>query len=139
VNFDHRKVRQAGAIAVRRADKRHEVCLVRKRSGKGWGIPKGIIEPRHTIEDTALKETWEEAGLKGRLVGEALGAYEAEKGGNTFSVVIFLMEVLEEHDEWPEADWRERRWTSFRKADALLEDHPVRPLLDRARDALDDR
>ena len=49
------------------------------------------------------------------------------------------MEVLAQSDEWPEWDWRERRWVSFRKAEALLADHPVRPMLERARALLDKR
>ena len=135
-----RAVRQAGTIAIRHKRKRWQLCLVRKRSGKRWGIPKGLIEPGHTLKETALKETWEEAGLRGRLVGRALGVYEFEKwGGTPIEVTVFLMEVLAQSDEWPEWDWRERKWVSFRKAQALLEDHPVQPMLERARARLGKR
>ena len=115
------------------------MCLVRKRNGKGWGIPTGIIEPRHTRKETALKEVWEEAGLKGRLVGKPLGTYEFDKWGDSFNVVIFLMAVRNQSDEWPESGWRERKWVSFRKANALLEDHPAQPMLELARAALNKR
>jgi phosphohistidine phosphatase len=136
----HGGVRQAGTIAVRRKNKQWELCLIRKRSGKRWGIPKGLIEPRHTLKETAVKETWEEAGLRGRLVGRSLGDYEFEKwGGTPITVTVFLMEVLAQSDEWPEWDWRDRRWVSFRKAAALLEEHPARPLLKRALDVLNGR
>jgi 8-oxo-dGTP pyrophosphatase MutT (NUDIX family) len=139
VNLKPRQVRQAGAIPVRRTKKRSEVCLLRKQNVQHWNIPKGTIEFRHTARETALKETWEEAGLKGRLVGQALGTFEFEKWGDVYTVEIFLMEVHEEYDEWPESNVRERRWTSFRQAKALLEDHPAGPLLDRALDVLDRR
>jgi phosphohistidine phosphatase len=132
-------VRQAGTIAIRRKHKRWELCLVRKRSGKRWGIPKGLIEPGHTLKETALKETWEEAGLHGRIIGKPLGVYEFEKWGAAITVTVFLMEALEQSDDWPESGWRQRRWTSFRKAEALLEDSPVRPLLERATEVLDGR
>ena len=139
----HRKnlsVPQAGTIAVRHKNKRWEVCLVRKRSSNRWGIPKGLIESGHTLKATALKETWEEAGLRGRLIGASLGDYEFEKwGGTPISVKVFLMEALAQSDDWPEAEWRERRWASFRKAESLLAKHPVRPLLNRARRMLDGR
>ena len=135
-----RAVRQAATIPIRRKNRRWELCLVRKRSGKRWGIPKGLIERGHTLRETALKETWEEAGLRGRLVGRALGVYEFEKwAGTRIEVTVFLMEVLAQSDEWPEWDWRERRWASFRKAEGLLEDHPARPMLERARQILDKR
>ena len=123
---------QAAAIAVRRNGEAFEVCLIRKRKSKTWGIPKGLVDPGDTHEETALNEAWEEAGLKGRLIGDAVGTYEYEKFSTTFAVAVYLMEVLEQHAEWQEAGFRERRWTSFSEAASLLIDHPVRPLLDRA-------
>jgi phosphohistidine phosphatase len=127
---------QAAAIAIRRNGDTFEVCLIRKRRSKSWGIPKGLVDPGDTHEETALNEAWEEAGIKGRLLGDAVGTYEYEKWYTTFVVAVYVMEVLEEHDEWQEADIRERRWTSFGEAASLLINHPVRPLLDRAEDAL---
>lgn len=123
---------QAAAIPVRRNGKTFEVCLIRKRGSKTWGIPKGLVDPGDTHEETALNEALEEAGLKGRLIGDAVGIYEYEKWNSTFAVAVYLMEVLEQHDEWQEAGLRERRWTSFGEAASLLRGHPVRPLLDRA-------
>jgi hypothetical protein len=46
------------------------------------------------------------------------------------------MEVLKQHPTWQEADFRERRWTSFSEAAALLAAHPVRVFLDRAKGLL---
>ena len=123
---------QAAAIAVRRNGDAFEVCLIRKKKSKTWGIPKGLVDPGDTHEETVLNEAWEEAGLKGRLIGDPVGTYEYEKWNTTFAVVVYLIEVLEENADWQEASFRERRWTSFREAASLLRNHPVRPLLDRA-------
>ena len=130
---DSRTHQQAAAIAVRRNGEALEVCLIRKRKFEVWGIPKGIVDPGDTHEQTALNEAWEEAGLKGRLLGDAIGTYEYEKWNRTFVVAVYVMEVLEQLDDWQEARIRERRWTSFAEAASLLVDHPVRPLLDRAK------
>jgi phosphohistidine phosphatase len=97
-----------------------------------WGIPKGMIDPGDTLEQTALKEAWEEAGIKGRLM-EAIGTYDHCKWGSTYVVTVYLMEILEQDEDWPEAGFRERRWTSFEEAALMLADHPVHPLLARAR------
>jgi len=43
------------------------------------------------------------------------------------------MGVLEQHARWQEADFRERRWTTFAEAASLLSEHPVHTFLDRAR------
>jgi len=124
---------QAAAIAVRRKGDGLEVCLIRRKGSSSWGIPKGIIDPGETQEDTVLNEAWEEAGLKGRLLGGAIGTYEYEKWQTIFVVAVYVMEVLEQSADWQEAGIRERRWTSFDEAAVLLLDHPVRALLNRAR------
>ncbi len=97
-----------------------------------WGIPKGLVDPGDTPEETALNEAWEEAGLTGRLIGDVVGTYEYAKWNTTFAVAVYLMEVLEQHSEYQEAGFRERRWTSLGEAASLLANHPVRPLLDLA-------
>ena len=133
VSMKNRRTQQAGAIAIRRNGHALEVCLIRKKGSKKWGIPKGMVEPRDTYEQTALSEAWEEAGLKGKLLGGAVGTYEYEKWDTAFVVTVYAMEVLEQHDKWQEAGIRKRRWASFAKATSLLRDHPALPLLDRVR------
>ena len=124
---------QAAAIAVRWKHDDLEVCLIRKMGSRNWGVPKGLVDPGDTHEETALKEAWEEAGISGRLIGSSLGTYQYEKWDATFEVTLYLMEVLEQHARWQEAGFRERRWTSFGEAASLLSAHPVHAFLDRAR------
>jgi phosphohistidine phosphatase len=128
-----RAPQQAAAIAVRRVAGSFEICLITRTESKGWGIPKGLIDPGDTAKETALNEAWEEAGLKGRIVGNAIGTYEYVKWHTTLVVAVYVMEVLEEHGDWLEAGVRQRRWTSFAQAASLLVDHPIRLLLDRAK------
>ena len=124
---------QAAVIPVRQHGEALEVCLITKKGTQNWGVPKGMIDPGDTPEETALIEAWEEAGLKGRLLGDAVGSYEYGKWKTTFVVVVYVMEVLEEHAEWQESGIRERGWASFDVAASLLKEHPVRSLLDRAK------
>jgi len=91
------------------------------------------MEPGDTPEKTALKEAWEEAGLKGRLIGDSVGSYEYSKWSGSFTVAVFVMEVLEQAPDWPEAILREHRWAPWDEAASLLASHPVRPLLEQAR------
>ena len=126
------KPQQAAAIPVRRRGSDLQVCLIRKRLTGSWGIPKGTVDSGETHASTALNEAWEEAGIRGRLIGDALGTYKYEKLGRALTVMVFAMEVLEHHKDWIEAGIRERRWVSFEEANALLVEHPAHSFLSRA-------
>jgi 8-oxo-dGTP pyrophosphatase MutT (NUDIX family) len=123
---------QAAAIPIRRRGVDLQVCLIRRRLAGSWGIPKGTVDEGETHESTALNEAWEEAGLRGRLVGEALGTYKYEKYGRWLTVMLFVMEVLEHYKDWDEAGIRERRWVSLEEAEMLLVEHPALSFLSRA-------
>ena len=123
---------QAAAIPVRRLGRNLQVCVIRRRGGGSWGIPKGLVEPGDSHEHTALNEAWEEAGIRGRLLGSAIGTYKYKKWSTRLTVAVYVMEVLSQHGTWDEAEFRERMWTPFSEAGVLLADHPVAPLLGRA-------
>jgi phosphohistidine phosphatase len=106
-------VRQAAAIPTLS----NRVCLVTNRSGKRWVIPKGVIDPGQTAEETALQEAWEEAGLVGVLKPQPVGSYVYEKWGNTCLVTVFFMQVTRVATQWPEQESRQREWLEL--ADAL--------------------
>lgn len=121
---------QAAAIPWRRSGGMSvEVCLIRRRHKPNWGIPKGYIE-RQSWREAALNEAYEEAGLRGQLIGDSIGTYLHKKGVVILTVVVFAMEVLEELPDWPEMRWRERRWCSLEEASERLAKHPARRLLD---------
>ena len=128
---------QAGVIPFRRKRDAVEICLIRSKGQRKWKIPKGFVDPGETPRQAALKEAREEAGLHGRLLGEALGTYKYSKWGVTLTVAVFLMEVTAEEDDWEEARVRQRSWTSLRAAIAALKRHPVQKLLDEATEKLE--
>src|ERR1700678_2229145 len=102
-------LRQAAAIPIRAG----QVCLVSSRSGKRWVVPKGCLEPGKTAGEIALQESWEEAGLTGVLSTEPVGSYIYEKAGLTCHVVVFLLQVTQVVDDFPEREVRERVWVNF--------------------------
>jgi 8-oxo-dGTP pyrophosphatase MutT (NUDIX family) len=118
-------IRQAAAIPV----KAGQVCLVTSRSGKRWVIPKGCMEPGKTAGEIALQEAWEEAGLVGVLAPEPLGTYFYEKAGFTCLVTVFLLQVTDAVDVYPEHDQRERSWVTFSQALRRIEDPGLRELI----------
>ena len=76
---------QAAAIAYRRSGGTVQLCLIRRKdTQKRWGIPKGVIDPGDTPEETAVNESWEEAGLVARAIGDTIGTYKYDKWNSTF-------------------------------------------------------
>jgi 8-oxo-dGTP pyrophosphatase MutT (NUDIX family) len=118
-------LRQAAAIPVRSG----RVCLVLSSSGKRWVVPKGRIEDGQTAGETALQEAWEEAGLVGSLRPEPVGSYRYRKCGIIHHVTVFLMQVTEVTDVWPESRLRLRRWLRPDSALARVEEPSLRKLL----------
>ena len=108
---------QAAALPVRNG----RVCLVTSSNGKRWVIPKGLIEPGQTAREAALQEAWEEAGLVGRLQPEPVGTFLYDKWCGTCHVTVFLMDVTEIAQDWPESDLRQRSWLSVAGALARLD------------------
>ena len=71
--------------------------------GKGsWQIPGGYVEADEDIAEAVLRECWEEAGIKARVV-DVLGFRHAIGGGiggpSTNIYVVFRLEAEEGNDE----------------------------------------
>ena len=57
----------AGGVVFRRAEGQLQIQLITDRYGK-MSFAKGKQEPGETVEETALREIWEETGVTGRIV-----------------------------------------------------------------------
>jgi 8-oxo-dGTP pyrophosphatase MutT (NUDIX family) len=118
-------VRQAAAIPVLGG----QVCLISSRSGKRWIIPKGCLEPGKTACEIALQEAWEEAGVVGLLQGDPVGSYFYEKDTRKHHVLVFVMQVTQVADCWPERNWRQRKWLNFHLASLRVEEYGLHELI----------
>jgi|ERR1700677_2479695 len=108
------------------------ICLITSRSGKRWVVPKGRLEPNKTLEQIALQEAWEEAGLVGYLEDQAVGSYQYRKAGCLFHVTVYLMQVTEMAKHWPEVGLRQRIWVSEDKAHKRVDPAGLRDVLRKA-------
>lgn len=119
-------LQQAAAIPVHHG----RICLVTSRSGKRWVVPKGCLEEGKSTREIALQEAWEEAGLVGALQPEPIGSYLYDKNGLTCHVVVYVLQVTEISDEWPESTLRERRWVVAADAAELIEERGLCELVE---------
>jgi phosphohistidine phosphatase len=89
--------------------------MVTSTSRKRWVIPKGVKEPHLSLKKSAIKEAWEEAGIRGKVSRPAIGTYSYRKWGGTCTVEVFAMEVSKVVRNWEES-FRDREWLSRREA-----------------------
>lgn len=98
------------------------ILMISSRTGKGYSFPKGGWEEDESVEMAALRETVEEAGVRGGLELPLIGTFafqsgKPEKQGGTQKghclAYMFAMNVYEELETWPEAEQRQRCWVIF--------------------------
>jgi ADP-ribose pyrophosphatase YjhB (NUDIX family) len=76
----------------------HEILLIRRKDNDTWAMPGGIAEIGYTLPETALKELWEEAGLRGRVTRQ-LGTFDGPLWGSRSPVHLINMVFQVECDE----------------------------------------
>ncbi|KAF5750288.1 nudix hydrolase 16 mitochondrial-like isoform X1 [Tripterygium wilfordii] len=100
-----------------------EVLMINSASRPGLLFPKGGWENDETVEEAALREAVEEAGVRGDLM-HFLGHYlfKSKTLQDEFSpeglckAAMFALLVKEELDSWPEQSTRQRTWLTIPEA-----------------------
>jgi 8-oxo-dGTP pyrophosphatase MutT (NUDIX family) len=125
----------AGGVVMRGADDALEVALAGRRSDGSWVFPKGTPDGDESIEETAVRETQEETGLKVRIL-EPLGPMEywfAAAGERVHKFVHFyLMEPVGGDVSLHDHEYDDVRWVPVAEARRMLSFETYREVLDRA-------
>jgi 8-oxo-dGTP pyrophosphatase MutT (NUDIX family) len=120
---------QSGVIPYRLKDEEVEILLITSRRRARWIIPKGVIDPGQTPQQSALKEAYEEAGIEGAASAELIGEYEYDKWGGVCRVKVYLMRVEGVLDSWPESGSRERLWMKVEDAAQAVREQSLKELI----------
>ena len=107
---------QSAVIPYRRIAGDIEFLLITSIRRGRWIVPKGIVEPHLSPQESAAIEALEEAGIEGVVEDGLVGEYHYEKWGGVCQVQVFLMRVTEVVADWLEADVRQRAWVSPEEA-----------------------
>ena len=113
--------RQVAALPLRLAKNGAiEILLVTSRDTGRWIIPKGWTSKRIKDCKAAAREAREEAGVKGKILREAIGTYRYIKrelgNGALIEVRVFLLKVSKRCKRWPEKRERRRAWFDIEDA-----------------------
>ena len=108
---------QSGVIPYRvKGKKKIEVLLITSVKKQKWIIPKGYVEFNLSAFESAKKEALEEAGVLGSNETIELGEFVLQKSIGKSFMKIFSMEVIKEHDDYPEKAKRKRKWFEVNEA-----------------------
>jgi bis(5'-nucleosidyl)-tetraphosphatase len=109
-----RKEKSCGAVVFHQTDHQIEYLLLRHRNGNHWGFPKGHVEAGETENETALREIYEEAGLRVRLLEGFRQTVEYAPYENSWKQVVYFIGEAKEPKfvcQWEEV--QECRWVGY--------------------------
>ena len=103
----------AGGVIVKNTNDQYLILLLRDTRYPEWYFAKGHVEPGETLEQAALREIAEEAGLHHLKIHCLLGSYErfVEKANEMKTIHYFLMSpTQDETPSEPENKHVELKW-----------------------------
>ena len=112
------------------------VLLITTRGFGRWSIPKGWPKPGLADHETAAREAFEEAGIKGEVGAEPIGSFRYTKrlhllSWTKCSVDVFPLRAQYQHLSWPEQHTRRLLWVEPDKAAFMVRASQLADLLRR--------
>jgi bis(5'-nucleosidyl)-tetraphosphatase len=122
--------KSCGAIVFHQSDGKVSYLLLKHRNGLHWGFPKGHVEAGESEAETALREIYEEAGLRVKLrAGFRTTVEYAPSQGAWKEVVYFLGEASNLEVSYQEEEVGDYCWAEYETALKLLTHENNRGLL----------
>lgn len=126
---------QVGALVYRLKNDAVEFLLITSRGTGRWIIPKGWPMPGRTLAQAALREAYEEAGIRGIVETSSIGSYQYYKydmpvgeNGN-FNVDVFAVLYSHQEKKWPERGQRIFEWVTPQEAAKRVSEPQLKEIL----------
>ncbi len=132
--FRRPKKLQVAALCHRGAGDEREYLLITSRDTGRWIIPKGWPIRGLKSNETALREAWEEAGVKNSTASkDPIGIYSYEKrqpSGWAIPVetLVYSVAVEDLSKEFPEAHERTRKWVTAEAAAEMVDEPELKEI-----------
>lgn len=136
----------AGGVVFRKSGEAIEIAVVLMIPEMRWQLPKGIIDEGETIEEAALREVREEAGVDADLIAHIktieywfIASWDGERKRFHKYVHFFLMQYrsgdVADHDH----EVAESRWVEIGEAIEMLEFKSEKEVVEKAAGLLNAR
>lgn len=126
---------QVAALCYRGTARGRQILLITSRDTGRWIIPKGWPIDGLSGPQAALREAWEEAGVRRADITHApVGTYTYDKAlGDGKSVpvraTVYNALVTELAHQYPEVDERTRRWVTPHNAAKMVNEPELKAIL----------
>ncbi|KAG1932519.1 diphosphoinositol polyphosphate phosphohydrolase NUDT4B isoform X2 [Pimephales promelas] len=121
--YDREGFKRRAACLCFKNEREDEVLLVSSsRNPDQWIVPGGGMEPEEEPCGAAVREVFEEAGVKGKL-GRLLGVFENQD--RKHRTYVYVLTVTETLDDWEDSVniGRKREWFPVDEAIKVLQSH----------------
>lgn len=133
----------AGGVVFKKSDQgmvwliRYPTINDKNKSYAGWTLPKGWIEKEENIEQAALREVWEEAGVEAKIVKKIpttkIFFTDRETGEKVMKFIsYFLMEWISDVPEKMDKETEKVYWGNFEEVYKMLKYPGERKVLKQA-------
>jgi len=141
ITLKNGRLLQVGALVYRPVpysegvDRNHDILLITSRGSGRWILPKGWPMPGYSLAQAALRESYEEAGIRGLIHEPSIGTYFYEKKdmalmeNNLFQVVVFAVLYQSQKKKWPERGQRIFDWVSPQEASHRVEENGLKKII----------
>jgi len=97
-----------------------EFLLITSRTSRNWIAPKGHLNAGERPEDAANREAKEEGGIFGKISTTPIGSYRYRRLSKDYVVDLYPLKVSSEAVDWPEMNFRQRRWFDRNQAAEIV-------------------
>ena len=125
---------QVAALPWRLAGPGIEIMLATSRETKRWVTLKGWPMPGRSAAQSASREAFEEAGVKGSVTAQAIGEFSYAKRLDDGRVIdlrvdVYALRVRQQLADWPERGERVIRWFHPNEAARLVAEPELASLI----------
>lgn len=130
----HKKIIEAaGGVLWKDTPSGPKLALIHRQRYNDWSLPKGKREPGERLEDTALREVWEETGCRAML-GKFIGSvsYLINQHKTSKIVHFWHMKIINLSEFQPNQEVDRLEWVSPKKSLKILTYQDERDIIKKA-------